>query len=249
VGGDVAARAFAVGDDDVVDEEIDPMKGVLAAFLLLPAALAAEPLHLNDPTPRDVLVQVENSGNPGVVGQSFAPPVPATYSASGGTGTLVIPIESHQALRMSPAIPPVPGSFTPFVISIDLATGAATSQPASGAHAGGGQTFSFTTNALATSGPAGFMPSQAQVFCTSGAGCTLVPGAPYDPLTGEINLVGSEVQEGCDGSFCIPPVTFFSRQGDLRLSEAPVVPALPGLAGAVLFLGLGCAAAFRRRSN
>jgi hypothetical protein len=76
-----------------------------------------------------------------------------------------------------------------------------------------------------------------------------VPGAPYDPLTGKINLVGSEAQAGCDGSFCVPAASYFSRHGDLRLSEGPVVPVLPGLAGAVLILGLGGAAAFRRRST
>ncbi len=79
------------------------------------------------------------------------------FAASGGTGTLVIPIESHQALRMSPAIPPVPGSFTPFVISIDLATGAATSQPTSGGSIiGPGQAAVFVQQALGTGTLAGF---------------------------------------------------------------------------------------------
>jgi hypothetical protein len=220
-----------------------------AAFLLVPVALAAEPLDLSDPTPRAVLVELEISSSAAAVGQTYAPPLPATYSASGGTGTLVIPVESHEAMRTVPALPPVPGSFTPVVISIELATGAATSLLFGGEQALGGQTFSFATSGLSTSAVAGFTSEQSLFFCTSGPGCTIVPGAPYDPLTGKINLVGSEAQAGCDGSFCVPAASYFSRHGDLRLSEAPVVPALPGLAGAVLFLGLGCAAAFRRRTN
>jgi hypothetical protein len=231
-----------------VEEENNRVKRLLAAAILLPAALSAEPLDLNDPTPRAVLVEVENSPGSATVGQSFqAPPQPASYSASGGIGTLVIPVESHQALRLSPGLPPVPGSFTPLVIAIDLATGAATSQPASGAQACCGLTFSFTMNALSTSGLAGFTNSG--LFCTAGPGCTLVPGASYDPLTGKLNLVGSQTQEGCDGPSCIPSHTVFIPQGDLRLSEVPVVPALPAPAAVLLFLSIGGAAAFRRSRN
>ena len=235
----------------------------IAALALAPAAALAEPLDVLDPTPRSVLVEREISTDPATVGQSYGPPVPATYSASGGTGTLVIPIESHQTLRGGPAIPPVPGSYTPIVISIDLATGAATSQPAAGAHAGGGQTFSFAVNALSTSAPGGFVgPQFPPLFCASqaevdaqcptfppicGKTCFLVPGAAYDPLTGEINLVGSETQQGCDGTFCQGPFTMFSTQGDLRFSEGPDVPALPAPAAALLLVCLLAATPRRRK--
>lgn len=228
-----------------------------------PLAASPQPLDLNDPTPRAVLVELETSTAPGTVGASFGAPLPATYSASGGTGTLVIPVESHEAMRAG--LLPVPGSYTPIVIEIDLATGAATSQPASGAQADAGQTFSFALSALSTAAPAGFVgPQFPPLFCTSqqeidnlcpsfppicGKTCTLVPGAPYNAATGKLDLVGSETQQGCDGTFCQGPFTFFSTQGDLRLSEGPEVPALPAAAGALLFLWLGASAVLHRKRN
>ena len=228
------------------------------------ALAQATPLDVADPTPRAVLVQVETSSNLATVGQSFGPLLPATYSAAGGVGTLVIPVASHEAMRAG-GIPPVPGSFTPIVIQIDLATHAASSQSAGGAQAGGGQTFSFSLSALSTSGPAGFVgPTFPPLFCTSqqqvndlcpvfppicGKTCTLVPGSPYDPGTGKLNLVGSETQQGCDGSLCQGPFTFFTGFGDLRVFEPDVVPALPWPAAALLALLLAVAVALRIRPH
>ena len=63
------------------------------------------------------------------------------------------------------------------------------------------------------------------IWC--GETCVIVPGAPYDPVTGKINLVGFETQMGCDGAFCSESFPF-AKFGDLRLSEGPpLVPALP----------------------
>jgi hypothetical protein len=230
---------------------------------LVPVAAYAQgtPLDVSDPTPRDVLFQLESSANLATVGQSFGPALPATYSASGGVGTLVIPIASHEAMRGG--LPPIPGTFTPLVIHIDLATHAATSEAASGAQSQGQLGFSFTLHPLSTVGPAGFIgPTLPPLFCTSqqqvddlcpvfppicGETCTLVPGSAYDPGTGKVNLVGSETQQGCDGGVCQGPFVLFTRFGDLRLLEATEVPALPWPAAMLLALLLLAAVAVSTR--
>ena len=235
---------------------------------LAPFAAVSEPLDLNDPTPRGVLVEPEISSNLATVGQSFGAPLPATYSASGGTGTLVIPVASYETLR-SGSLTPVPGSFTALVISIDLATGSATSQPASGAVISGpGQAAVFTQQALGTDTLAGFMDGSTGVpiFCTSqadveaacqinpipeicNATCVVVPGAPFDPVSGKLNLVGAEQRQLCGGTGCFGAHTAFSHFGDLRLSESAAVPVLPPLLAAALasLLAASAAVAIRRK--
>jgi hypothetical protein len=224
------------------------------------------PLQIDDPTPRAVFVEAENSADLAAVGQSYGPPLAATYSAAGGIGTLVIPAESHEEMRAG-TLEPVPGSFTPIVIEIDLATGHATSASASGALASGQIGSSFTLQPLASDAVLGFVgPGIGPLPCTSqaqidalcpvipvlcGKTCTLVSGAPYDPDTGAINLVGVETQVGCDGNLCEGPFDLFTGQGDLRLTE-PAAAAVPGVSagGTVLLLAslLGAAALARRRA-
>lgn len=221
----------------------------VAALVLGASARAdAVPLDPYAPTPRAILVELESSLDVGAVGVTYGPPVPATWSVSGGIGTVTIPIASHEQMR-TVAIPPVPGSYTPFVIQIDLGDLSATSATASGENAAGGQSIAFTQNPLGTDTLAGHLSSQsAPLFCTSqqevdaqcqvnpsycGLTCEIVPGAAYDPATGKLNLVGSELIEACDG-FCFPPFLFFSEAGDLRLSEAGSVPAFPPAAVPVL---------------
>ena len=200
------------------------------------AAAGSIPLDLLDPTPRDVLVQVENSLDLAVVGQSFGDAFPATYSASGNIGTLVISAETHELMNEGFLAPPVAGSFTPIVIEFDLNTFEAMSQPASGAFSGGPISSSFTQQSLDTLGVAGFVgPGFAPLFCTSqqevddacliapvfcGLVCTIVPGLPYDPMTGLVNLVGRQTEAGCDGAVCSGPFDMFARNGDLLLSES-----------------------------
>jgi hypothetical protein len=221
---------------------------LLLALALLPsAARALTPLDPSDPTPRSVLVELETSPNLATVGASFGPPQPATYSASGVTGTLLIPAASHQALRGV-------SSATAFVISIDLATGAATSQPTSGGSIiGPGQAAVFVQQALGTGTLAGFMDGQLGIpsFCTSQADveaacqinpipevcnqiCVVVPGAVFDPGSGKLNLVGAEQRQICGGTGCFGTHTAFSHYGDLRVSELTAVPALPWAATSLL---------------
>lgn len=146
-------------------------------------------------------------------------------------------------------------TFTPIVIEIDLATLTATSQTASGALESGPILMAFVQNPLGTEAAAGYMTGgdiTAPIFCTSqaevdalcmiepifcGAICVVVPGSPYDAATGEINLVGSEEQQGCNGAVCGGPFVLFTPRGDLRLTE-PLVQGVPSLGpGAGLLLG------------
>jgi hypothetical protein len=223
-------------------------------FAFVPGVALAQgaPLDVTDPTPRNVFVQVEQSSNLSTVGQAFGPAFPATWSASGNTGTLTISKETHEQMRVAGGYTAVPNSFTPIVFEIDLTTLEATSQPASGAMVSGPIGFGFTQQALGTTTTAGyasggdvpplFCSSQAQVdawcqiapqFC--GLTCNLVPGNEYGTDTGEINLVGRETQQGCDGAMCYGPFDMFTPRGDLRLTEAAEIPVLPGLAPLVLF--------------
>ena len=209
------------------------------------SARAEMPLDVLDPTPRSVFVEQEASVDPGIVGASFGPPLAASYSVAGNTGTLVIPIASHEAMRAG-FLTPIPGTFTPITIEIDLTSLEATSQSASGSLQNGPILMAFVQAVLSSVAPAGYVTGgdiPSPVFCTSqqevddaclvvpaycGATCNLVAGSDYDAAAGRLNLVGSEQQQGCDGGQCFGPFTLFSERGDLRLSE-PDAPQVPGL--------------------
>ena len=219
------------------------------------SAAAEQPLNVLDPTLRGVFVEVEISSDLSIVGESFGPTYQATYSASGNVGTLVIPVTSHEEMREG-FLTPIPGTFTPIVIEIDLTTFAATSQTASGALQSGPVTMAFVQHPLSTEATAGYITGgdiTSPLFCTSqlevdelclivpafcGAICVVVPGSPYDAATGKINLVGSEEQQGCDGAVCAGPFVYFTGRGDLRLTE-PLVLGVPTLGpGGILLLGM-----------
>jgi hypothetical protein len=222
------------------------------------ASLATVPLDLQDPSPRPVLVEWENSTDPSAVGVTYAPPVGASYSASGNVGTLVIPIESHETIRTVVGGEAEPGTFSSVTIEIDLTTFEVTSQTANGTvpiAVGSTYGYSFTQNPLTSNGTAGFayvpgpgigLPqfcaSQAEVdaqcptnpaYC--GVTCNVVAGAAYEASSGEVNMVGTDDQLHCAGA-CIPFLTF-SLYGDLRFSEDPTRH-LPSL-GPIALLMLG----------
>ena len=213
---------------------------LVGLFLVSPIARADTPaLNLLDPSTREVFVELEISSDLSVVGQSYGPPVSALYSASGGIGTLVIPVESHQELI------PFPGELQPVVIEIDLVDFSAVSST-SGLDP---VLLAAFSEDLGTGTLAGYALVELQpVFCTSqqeiddeclinplycGATCVLVPGAPYDPNTGKINMVGAETIF-CQFSAC--PYDLFSEFGDMRFTEPQTIPALPPAALALLSL-------------
>jgi len=218
----------------------------------------ADPLDPADPSTRAVSLHFANPGG----GEPFDTGWPATWSVSGSIGRVELSIESHEVARAAHeglGMSAVPETFAPVVVEIDLGTLEATSQVTAGSLTNGTQSFGFTTRALDTTAIGGFVgPDTGPLFCTSqqqvddacayipflcGQVCTLVPGAPYDPGTGELRLIGSEEQAGCDGSACFGPFENFAPSGQLLLSEvAPGVPAVSGTGRLLLALLLGVAA-------
>jgi len=221
------------------------------------ASLAMVPLDVQDPTPRTVLVERENSTDRSVVGVSYGPPVEASYSASGNVGTLVMPIASHEMIRTDGSLVPSPDTFSTLTIEIDLTTLEVTSETASGTLLLGGNPnygYAFTQNPLTSNGTVGYITgnyflispslctSQAEVdalcalnpvFC--GETCEFVDGTGYDAASGAVNLVGNEEQIVCPGG-CFPAALYFPDYGDLRFSEiTPVVPSVGPIA--LLMLG------------
>ena len=182
------------------------------------AADAAVPLQLLDTTARQVVVEIENSSAIDTVGQTFGADFPASYPVAGGSGRVVISAATHEAMWAGYFPAPVPGSFTPIVIEIELATHHAMSQVASGGFASGPLTEGFTQGVLRSDATAGVIvsgvppftcASQAQVdiFCQfapqfCGKTCSFVAGSAYASATGKVNLVGTESRSGCDGGVC-----------------------------------------------
>ncbi len=74
-----------------------PAIAILALIFASPI-VGQVPLDVLDATPRDVLVQVEGSADQSIVGQAFGVEHPATYSASGNIGTLMISAETHEQM-------------------------------------------------------------------------------------------------------------------------------------------------------
>jgi len=243
-----------------------------ALGLLQPlSAKAAEPLDLSNLTARAVRVHFERSfSDPGAVGQTFDAGWPAAWSVQGNVGRIEMSISVHEMSRESLqglGLTAIPGTFSLYVVEIDLTTLEATSLAASGALSNGTQGFGFSTRVLDTAAVGGFVgPDTGPLFCTSqqqvddacltvplfcGQTCTLVPGFAYDPLTGTLNLIGSEEQNGCDGAVCFGPFEMFATTGDLKLTElATPVPAasLPARALLVLLLVAGAALFATRRA-
>src|SRR5262245_23455011 len=243
--------------------------GLALACAAAPAARAVEvPLQIGDPTPRAVQVSFENSPALSAVGQSFGPAWPGTWSVSGGVGRVALSADVHgQARAAKEGLAFAPSGFAPFVVEIDLATLEATSPTTSGQLANPPLAMSFVTSPLATTATGGFITTT-ELFCTSqaqvdalcpivpflcGQTCVLVPGAPYDPATGKLHLVGPEQVQGCDGGVCSGPFVNFARTGALELTEPPI-PGGPaaserGRAALALLLALSAVAALRRRQG
>jgi hypothetical protein len=232
---------------------------------------AAQPLDPSDHTAREIRVHFERSFNdPGAVAQTFDEGWPATWSVQGNVGRVEMSVPIHEKARESLqglGLIAIPTTFSPFVVEVDLTTLAATSLATGGALSNGTQGFGFSTRVLDTQAAGGFIgPDTGPLFCTSqqevddaclivplfcGQTCTLVPGFAYDPLTGTLNLIGSEEQNGCDGAVCFGPFEMFATTGDLKLTEsATPVPAasLPARGLLVLLLVAGAALFTPRRA-
>ena len=114
--------------------------GLIAACLVAaPAGAQVIPLDVEDLAPRAILVQFEESLDYSIVGESFGPSWPGSWSVSGNVGRIDITAETHEQIRDSFFLPSVPGTFLPIVIEIDLTTLDATSQPTGGIFSNGTQ--------------------------------------------------------------------------------------------------------------
>jgi hypothetical protein len=196
----------------------------VSLFVAFP--VCAEPLDVLDPSPRPVLLEFEISSDPSVVGQNYSSPYPATYSASGGVGTVTLAGSEYESFLSAYGGAwldgVMSGTFSDFTVEIDLTTLEATG----GAYGQLGFPAAMVTD-VSTTRSGGwilnpFPPPDGPLFCSlTVPGCTPVPAAAYDPQTGALNAVGFDRL-----THQALAIDFFSFSGDLRLSEAEAVPAL-----------------------
>src|SRR5262249_20058447 len=172
--------------------------GMAVRAILATSTAQARPLDLADPTPRQIRVEIDQELHDyAAIGGAYSLPIPASFTSDGTTATITVDGSAAAAFvtdYFNGAIGTVPGSFSDYVITIDVASGAITSAHVSGTldTAIGAVPFDQTASSDAVAGftifP--FMGFDFPLFCDSGAECTIVPGAPYDPATGRANAVG-----------------------------------------------------------
>jgi hypothetical protein len=179
-----------------------------------------DPLDLTDPGARRVSVEIEASVDPAVVGRAFLPPLPATFSAQGGTGLIVVAAQPLGA-QLNAVVPSIGESSTSdFSIEIDLASGELTAVSWSAAFWISGMPMPGSS-LLSSATIGGFVDTAylKEAFCTE-TPCIFVPGSPYDPVTGRANAIGPLDIPILDT--VIPGLNdMFDTAGDLRLSELP----------------------------
>ncbi len=229
----------------------------IALFALAPSSFAQEPFDVSDRATRVVMVQVENSADPAVIGQSFGAPVSATYYVQGNTGHIVLSPASHGELRLGGSTT-ASANFPQLDLEIDLATLEVSSQPqTTWSHIRFndyfGTTASIQQHGMSTDAAAGiilpdfsysYCPNQAYIdqqcsdeglFC--GQTCTPL-GLPYDPDTGLVNLVGSETRQTCARCCCTPLYESFTTHGDFLITELDSLSGLPNRPLAVIPVAL-----------
>ena len=191
-------------------------------------AQGGAPLDVFDPTPRNVFVQVEGSSSPGTVGQTLGG-FSRDVSASAATPA---PSRSRRrpTRRCARRFVARAGLLHALIVIRDrtsrasLQATAARWRPAT--FISGPLVFAFSPQLLGTTATAGYTATDLPpLFCTSQAevdqclSCSWprsaadlhpVPGHEVDPpATGEINLVGRETQQGCDGGMCQGPFNVY----------------------------------------
>lgn len=192
--------------------------GTLGALALLSTVMAAVPVDLSNTTPRQIRVEIDREQHDfAALGGAYTLPIRAAFTADADVATVTIPGSATEALIddfFSGLVGAVPGSFSDYVITIDVDTGAVLSAGVTGVldtvigDVPIEQTASSDT--LAGFELVNFMGFDFPFLCTTGATCTLVPGHAYDPLTGRANAVGMIHTSLFDA---------FAPFGDLRLTE------------------------------
>lgn len=198
--------------------KVVPVVGMAILAALVTSTAIAGPLNLADPTPRQIRVEVDQELHDyAAIGGAYSLPIAASFTSDGTTATITVDGSAAAAFVtdfFNGAVGTVPGSFSDYVITIDVASGAVTSAHVSGIldTSLGNIPFDQTASSDAIAGftifP--FMGFDFPLFCDSGEGCTIVPGAPYDPVTGRANAVGIIVTS---------VFNTFTPFGDIRLTE------------------------------
>lgn len=182
------------------------------------SAVAAQPLDLSDPTPRSIDLSVDQDVEDlARVGGAYSLPFEASFTSDGNVATVSIPgatVESLITDVFAGLASAVPGSFSDYVIRIDVNTNEVLSADATGQISSPIGNLAVTHRATSTE-VSGFtitdlLGAQVPIYCTAGADCTLVEGIGFDPQTGTVNAVG-EVNASL--------VRVFTPFGDVRLTE------------------------------
>jgi hypothetical protein len=193
----------------------------ITCLLLFSGSAAGAPLDLANETTRTVLVQVdEDAADLAAIGSAFGPTLEADYSSTGPTRIIVIDgadIEDLIGIVFAGAASAVPGSFSDYVVEIDAATLEVLEASVSGSinvPIVGVVSVDQSADSTTLSGfeDLDVFGNIVPGFCTAGAGCTIVPGLPFDPVTGQVNAVG-KVATTLFG------IELFTPFGDLRFSE------------------------------
>ncbi len=206
---------------------------VLLCAVAAPGAVSAEPMRLDDATPRWVVVQFEDSpsSHPERLDQVYTKPF-AAWLEPDARGRLVVRVPADTLEQnFFPNDVPVPGSFSDYVWVFDPAT-RDVSASFSGvfAHTIGLGIASTTVEArvradMATDREGGFEPPQPmwgrrlRGWCEKPApetGCRPVASVRYDARRGYVNATGFLAIDSALVQFMT-----FSALGEARFSEVP----------------------------
>ncbi len=219
-----------------------PRAGQLLAWVLASCLAASgqaaqgEGLDLNDPTPRRVDVRFEASGpkRPGALDGTYDAPVKAWFSHGPEAGQAQVRISGADMERVITNYEPVPGSFSDFVWTFDVATGHVIKAELEGVVTSRVDWGFFETEVetsiamdLGTRKRAGFREPKQRFghlifeYCEEKAPeCRSVPPAALDPSTGYVNAVGAVTATAVGGLETMS----YSPMGEAMIEEAAEMP-------------------------
>ena len=211
-------------------------RGACAGWLAAVAValpVQAEPMQLEDATPRWVVVQFEDSPNdrPDRLDAVYTKPF-AAWLEPDALGRVTVRVDAQVLERsLFSENDPVPGSFTDYVWVFDPATGEVVDASFSGSfafHVNWGITSSEVRARVSASmrtgrsggvrGPESVWGRRLHAWCTQPGrdGCRAVSDRAYDPERGYVNAIGYLAIDSPLTRF----VTF-SALGEARFSELP----------------------------
>ena len=212
--------------------------GWLLATCLAASASGAqgEGLDLSDPTPRRVDVRFEASGpkRPGALDGQYDAPVKAWFSHGPEAGQAQVRIAGTDMERAITNYEPVPGSFSDFVWTFDVATGHVIKAELQGV-VNSKVDWGFFESEIETSivmdlgtrKRAGFREPKERFghlifeYCEeTSPECRSVPPAALDPSTGYVNAVGAVTATAVGGLETMS----YSPMGEALIEEAEETP-------------------------